>query len=133
MAHTRTSRGASSSAGESGALIGETTRIRGRVSGDGDLTIAGTVEGDITLRGSLTIEGSGSATSNVEASAVTVAGSLDGDVSSSGPVVVASGARVKGNLRGSGVAIEDGAQFSGRLDMDFELPEGLTGAPAKRR
>jgi cytoskeletal protein CcmA (bactofilin family) len=88
----------------------------------------------------LTIEGSGSATSNVEATAVTVSGTLEGDVSASGPVLVASGARVKGNLRGSGVAIEEGAQFSGRLDMDFELPEALTAgiggstaAPARRR
>jgi len=132
MATTRTS---SRSGSSSDALIGETTRIRGRVSGDGDLTIAGTVEGDIVLRGSLTIDGSGSATSNVEATSVTVSGALDGDVNASGPVVVASGARVKGNLRGSGVAIEDGAQFSGRLDMDFELPEGLGGASSapKRR
>jgi cytoskeletal protein CcmA (bactofilin family) len=130
MAHTRTSSRGSSS---EGAVIGETTRIRGRVSGDGDLTIAGSVEGDITLRGSLTIEGSGTATSNVEATTVSVAGTLDGDVNASGQVVITSGARVKGNMRGSAVAIEDGASFSGRLDADFDLPEGLGGSAAKRR
>ena len=36
------------------AVIGRTTRVRGRVFGDGDLVVEGNVEGDITLRGDLT-------------------------------------------------------------------------------
>jgi cytoskeletal protein CcmA (bactofilin family) len=130
MAQSRTNRG--TSGGD--ALIGPSTRIRGRVSGDGDLTIAGQVEGDIVLRGSLTIESGGSAASNVDANVVTIAGTLEGDVNASGQVTIASGSRVRGNMRGSGVAIEDGAQFVGRLDCEFELPEGLgESAPARRR
>jgi cytoskeletal protein CcmA (bactofilin family) len=128
MAHARTATRSGSSGGD--ALIGATTQIRGRITGDGDLTIAGNVEGDITLRGNLTIEGGGTATSNVDAAAVTVSGALEGDVNASGQVVITREARVRGNVRGSGVAIEDGAQFSGRLDCEFELPEGLSGGPS---
>ncbi len=126
MAQSRThtaSTARSTSGGE--AVIGKTARVRGRVSGDGDLTVAGEVEGDIVLRGSLTIDAGGSATSNVEANDVTVAGTLEGDVSASGQVTIASGSHVRGTMRGAGVAIEDGAQFSGRLECEFELPEGL--------
>jgi cytoskeletal protein CcmA (bactofilin family) len=131
MAHARTA-SRNGSGGE--ALIGASTRIRGRVSGDGDLTIAGSVEGDIALRGNLTIDDGASATSNVEANGVTVSGALEGDINASGAVLITSGARVRGNVRGTGVAIEDGAQFTGRLDQDFDLPEGLGGgAPARRR
>jgi cytoskeletal protein CcmA (bactofilin family) len=134
MAQSRTTRGAS---GGDAALIGPSTRIRGRVSGDGDLTIEGQVEGDISIRGSLTIESGGTAASNVDANVVTIAGTLEGDVNATGQVTIASGSRVRGNMRGSGVAIEDGAQFIGRLDCEFELPEGLGGGagsgPSGRR
>ena len=88
----------------------------------------GTVEGDITLRGSLTIAEGASATSNVEAEDVTIAGALEGDVAASGQVRVNAGSRVRGNLRGAGVAIEEGAEFAGRLDCEFDLPAELRDA-----
>jgi cytoskeletal protein CcmA (bactofilin family) len=132
MAQARTSRGG----GGGEAVVGSGTRIRGRVSGDGDLLIAGTVDGDIALRGSLTIADGASCTSNVEATTVTVSGTLEGDVNASGQVTIGAGARVVGNVRGAGVAIEEGAAFAGRLDCEFDLPDGLSGAshaPARRR
>jgi cytoskeletal protein CcmA (bactofilin family) len=111
------------------ARIGGATRVRGRIHGDGDLLIEGHVEGDVAIRGDLTIADGASVTSKaVEAHAVTIAGALEGDVAASGPVRLESGARVRGNLRGSAVAIDDGARFSGRLDCDFELPPELSGS-----
>jgi cytoskeletal protein CcmA (bactofilin family) len=111
------------------ARIGGAARVRGRIHGDGDLLIEGHVEGDVTIRGDLTIADGASVTSKaVEAQSVTIAGALEGDVEASGPVRLASGARVRGNLRGSAVAIDDGARFSGRLDCDFELPPELGGS-----
>jgi cytoskeletal protein CcmA (bactofilin family) len=111
------------------ARIGSGARIRGRVHGEGDLVIEGHVEGELAIRGDLTIAESASVTSEaVEAHAVTIAGSFEGDVSASGPVRVAMGARVRGNLRGTAVSIEDGAHYSGRLDCDFDLPPELGGA-----
>lgn len=110
------------------AVIGKTTRVRGRVSGDGDLRLEGSVEGDIALRGDLTIAEGAQASSNVEARAVTVGGVLEGDVRASGIVHIESGARVRGDVRGESVAIDDGAEFTGRLDADFELPPELGGS-----
>lgn len=141
MAQSRTqSRGSSAHGGHEAvqeAIIASGARVRGRVSGDGDLTIAGEVEGDIVLRGNLTVDAGGRATSNVDAGDVTVAGALEGDIRASGQVTLARGSRTRGNVSvtgssgegaGVGIAIEDGAQFSGRLDCAFELPEGLGGS-----
>src|SRR5436305_113689 len=112
MARARTGTG-----GE--ALIGQSTRVRGRVSGDGDVRLEGTLEGDIAIRGDLTIASGARATSNVEARAVTIGGELEGDVRAEGVVHIESGARVRGDVHGESVAIDDGAQFSGRLSAEF--------------
>ena len=122
------------------AVIGRSTKVRGRITGEGDLVIEGTVEGDVSLRGDLTIGESGSLASNVDANTVTIAGSLEGDVRARGVVRIEAGARVAGDMHGTSVAIEEGAEYTGRLDAQFDLPPelsgeslGRAGAPQKRR
>jgi cytoskeletal protein CcmA (bactofilin family) len=119
-------RTARTSSGE--AVIGRTTRVRGRVSGEGDLLIEGSIEGDITVVGDFTLAEGGRATSTVEADGVTRRGELEGDIRARGPVRIETGARVRGDVTGESVALEDGAEFVGRLDADFELPAVLVSA-----
>jgi cytoskeletal protein CcmA (bactofilin family) len=128
MAQARTSRASSVASGEASS-IGAAARVHGRVTGDGDLVVLGQVEGDIVVRGDVTIEDGASCTSNVDANAVSISGSLTGDVSASGLVTIGASGRVRGNVNasasGAGVAMEDGASFSGRIDCAFDLPDGL--------
>ncbi len=127
QAHART---ASASDPPGQARIGSGARVRGRIHGEGDLVIEGHVEGDVTLRGDLTIaEGAQLSSEAVEAQSVTIAGSLEGDVTASGRVRLGSSARVRGDLRGSAVSIDEGARFSGRLECEFELPPELQAGP----
>jgi cytoskeletal protein CcmA (bactofilin family) len=139
MAQTRTT--TSASEGRE-ARIGAGARVRGRVVGDGNLVVEGQVEGQLAIRGDLTIvEGATVTSEAVEAYTVTIAGTLEGDVTATGAVRIASGARVRGNVRSTAVSIEDGARYSGRLDCEFDLPPELGGgsrgegrgrAPARR-
>jgi cytoskeletal protein CcmA (bactofilin family) len=116
------------------ARIGTGARVRGRIHGEGDLVIEGHVEGDVALRGDLTVaEGAEVSSQSVEATSVTIAGTLEGDVQASGPVRLGSSARVRGDLRGSTVAIDEGARFSGRLECEFDLPPELAGGGAPGR
>jgi cytoskeletal protein CcmA (bactofilin family) len=115
------------------ARIGTSARVRGRIHGDGDLVVEGQVDGDLAIRGDLTIAEGGSVKSEgsgrgVEAHAVHIAGALTGDVNASGPVRLSGTAQVSGNLRGSAVAIDEGARFAGRLDCEFDLPPELGGS-----
>ena len=127
MAQARTSTSRTGDA--SGARIGSGARVRGRIHGAGDLVVEGQVEGDLAIRGELTIaEGASVASESIEAQSVVVAGALDGDVAASGTVRLVAGSRVRGNLKGSAVSIEEGARFSGRLDCEFDLPAELGGA-----
>ena len=131
MAQARTSTSRTGDA--SGARIGSGARVRGRIHGDGDLVVEGQVEGDLAIRGELTIaEGASVASESIEAQSVVVAGALDGDVAASGTVRLVAGSRVRGNLKGSAVSIEEGARFE-FLTNPVEIAAGATGAvnPAK--
>ena len=134
MARTTTTRGDARD-----AVIGSSTRVRGRIHGDGDLAVDGTVEGDIAVRGDLTIGDGAKLSSNVEANAVTVRGELEGDVHARGAfaeLAVEAVARVRGDVTGESVALEEGAEFAGRLDAEFDLPPelgGSSGGGTKRR
>jgi cytoskeletal protein CcmA (bactofilin family) len=105
------------------ARIGSGARVRGRIHGDGDLVVEGHVEGNVAIRGDLTISQGASVTSEtIEAHAVTIAGALDGNVTATGPLRVVASARVRGNLR-------SGARFSGQIECEFDLPPELGGSP----
>jgi cytoskeletal protein CcmA (bactofilin family) len=115
-----------------GSVLGHGTRVRGRIQGDGDLRVEGAIEGDVNVSGELLIDEGAEVQGNVDAAVVTIGGALTGNVASRGGVVVRASAKVSGNLGSPEVSLEEGAEFSGRIDADFELPaellEGLSGA-----
>jgi cytoskeletal protein CcmA (bactofilin family) len=115
----------------SASVLGRGARVRGRVSGDGDLRVEGQIEGDVAVSGELSIEEGGTLTGDVDAGAVTIGGTLTGDVASRGPVAIRASARVEGNMGGAEVSLEEGASFFGRIDAEFDLPAEL--APARGR
>ncbi len=110
---------------DSQTVLAAGTKVTGRVSGGGELLLEGAVEGEIVLSGNLTISEGAQATGDVKAADVTVQGLLEGNIDAQGVVQIGRAGRVIGDISGSGIAIEDGAQFSGKLDFDFELPARL--------
>ena len=106
-------------------VIGRSTRVRARVTGEGDLRLEGSIEGDIALRGNLAIAEGAQAASNVDASDVTVAGDLEGEIRAEGAVRIEAGARVRGDIHCDAVSIDEGAEFVGTLHSQFELPPEL--------
>ncbi|HEY6557740.1 MAG TPA: polymer-forming cytoskeletal protein [Polyangiaceae bacterium] len=112
------------------STLGTSTRVTGRISGEGGLRVEGNVRGDVALSGPLELAEGASIEGNVEAEAVDVAGSLLGDVTSTGQVLVHAGAVVRGEMRAAQVTIEPGSRIAIRLDADFELD---LGQPQRRR
>lgn len=118
-------RSRTSETSEAASVLGRGARVRGRVSGDGDLQVEGQIEGDVTLSGELSIDEAGSITGDVDAAAVTIAGALQGNVASRGAVTIRAGAKVEGNMGGAEVSLEEGASFVGRIEAEFDLPAEL--------
>ena len=119
-------RTSSTSHGET-AVLGKETNLRGRIAGDGDLRVEGTISGDVALKGHLTVDGGAEITADVQARSVVVEGAIEGDISATEAVAIRAGARVSGAIRGSSISIEEGATVNGRIDADFELPPELGG------
>ncbi len=114
------------------SVLGRGTRVRGRVSGEGDLRVEGAVEGDVNLTGELLVEDGAEIQGNVEALAVTISGGLTGDVMARGPIVIRASAKVSGKLGGTEISLEEGADFSGRIEAIFDMPPELGGKPVGR-
>ncbi len=118
-------RSRTSETSESTSVLGRGARVRGRVSGDGDLRVEGQIEGGVTLSGELAIDETGSITGDIDAASVTIAGVLLGNVVAHGAVMIRAGARVEGNMGGAEVSLDEGASFVGRIEAEFDLPAEL--------
>ena len=119
---------------DSGAVIGERARVRGRIVGDGDLVVQGAVDGDISLGGELTVaEGGRIKGPRIEATSVAISGAIEGDITARGAIRIAASSEVRGTLSAAEITMDEGAQFAGRLECEFELPEALNESAGKPR
>ena len=101
------------------AIIGETIKIKGDVTGDENLVIEGQVEGFVELKNhDLTVGQNGSVEADLKAKAVKVHGRVLGNIDGSDVVVVSKSGDVQGNITAPRVTLEDGAKFKGSIDMD---------------
>jgi cytoskeletal protein CcmA (bactofilin family) len=120
-----TSRGGAHAGSDEPNVLGRGVRVRGRVQGDGDLRIEGAIDGDVRMSGAVEIAEGGAVHGEIAGQRVVVEGTLEGDVTCEGSIVVRGGAKVRGDLRGAEIALDETAALVGRVEADFELPEGL--------
>ena len=100
------------------SVIGPTMVFKGELSADEDLIIEGLIEGTITHhKKHLTVGKQGRVHADINASAVIILGELVGDIRSDGMVSLAKTSRVKGNIYCARIVMEDGARFTGKIDM----------------
>ena len=100
-------------------------RVNGTLSCDGDLIIDGQLEGELSVKGNLTITEIGNVGANTAASNLTVAGKLKGEIRAERGVIIKSTASVLGPIDSNEIIIEDGANYSGTINMNVELPKNL--------
>jgi cytoskeletal protein CcmA (bactofilin family) len=103
------------------AHIGKSVVIKGELSGSEDLYVDGNVEGTIELRSnSLTIGPNGKVKATVTAKSVVIQGQMEGAVTASDRVEMRKSAVVNGDITTQRVAIEEGASFRGKVDIQRE-------------
>ena len=103
---------------EDSASIGKSIVIKGEVSGSENLTIEGQVEGKIELRDHiLTVGSTGHVQAHVAAKSIIVLGQVRGNLTASEKVDIREKGSVEGDIVAPRVAIADGAEFRGSVDM----------------
>lgn len=105
------------------STISSDVSISGRVTGDGELSVHGAIEGEIVLDAPLNIEEDGRVVADVDAENVVIRGELEGEVVARQAVELVEGCTVTGNLRAPRIIIQEGARFQGNVDMDVDLEE----------
>ena len=117
---------------QEGTMIGKGVVIEGEMSGSEDLAIEGKVDGTVSFREHVvTVGPRGRVQARVVAKSVVVFGVVNGMITASEKVSIEASGRVEGVVTAPRVAIADGAQLQGRVDM-ARRSAGSPAVPAVR-
>lgn len=110
------------------ARIGKSVVICGEVKGSEDLIVDGRVEGTVSLAESrLTIGPSANVAADLSAKDVLIQGHVKGNVIASGRVELRAGCSMEGDIRALRLAVEDNANFRGKVDLTQAPVKGTDG------
>ena len=98
-------------------VIGAKTAFKGEISGDEDVLVEGTVEGQIRITRDLRIGQGGVVKATIAAQSLIVSGEVVGDCEALTRVEIQSTGRLTGNIRAPKIVIAEGAMFRGNSDM----------------
>lgn len=103
--------------------IGPGIAVNGRLSGDGEVIVYGTVEGNVVLEQTLTVEEGGRVVADIDVASIIIRGEVEGEVVARERVELVEGCLVTGNLRAPRIVIAEGARFKGNIDMDVTVDQ----------
>lgn len=112
------------------SVVDSSSTFDGHYTAEQDLRIQGTVSGEITCRGLLTIEQNASARARIDARDAEVFGSVDGDITCSGRLRLAGTAVLTGTVRTRTLIVEEGASITGSIETNFT---GDASSPPSRK
>ncbi len=105
---------------ESGStIIGSSISIKGEITGEGDLTVQGQVEGTIDVRNNkVTIDSTGRIKADINARIITIEGEVEGNLLGEKKIVLRPSGRVLGDMKAPAINLEEGAKFKGNIAME---------------
>jgi cytoskeletal protein CcmA (bactofilin family) len=115
------------------ACLSQGIRIKGEITGSEDLFIDGNVEGKVTFRNAvLTVGPNASVKGDIDAREIVIRGRVEGKLEGSDRVQIWNTAKVNGDIRSSRIAIEDGAEFRGKVEAGKAPSRPADNAPTKK-
>lgn len=109
-----------SSAGQNGnnvVSLGPRDLLQGRLEVQGDIRIAGNVEGDLKASGDVTVEPGATIQAAIEGSNVSVRGHVTGNVTARKRLTLGGQGLLQGDVRVGRLTVEDGATLNGNVTM----------------
>jgi cytoskeletal protein CcmA (bactofilin family) len=105
----------------SGARLGPSLHVKGEISGNEDLHVDGSVEGQIALEDrKLTVGASAKVSADISAREIVIYGNVKGNLRARDRIEIKKDGSVVGDLTTARIMIEDGAYFKGSIEIDRE-------------
>ena len=100
--------------------LGPRDSMHGRLEIQGDLKIAGTVEGELKASGDVTVDNTATVQATIEGANVSVRGQVNGNVTARRRLTLGGSGRLNGDVKVGRLTVEDGATLNGNVTMSQE-------------
>lgn len=99
------------------SVIAAGTELRGRLTVAADLRFAGRLDGELRVRGDLTVDPGAAIDGPLEARTATIAGAVRGAVRGLEKVAVLRGGSVAGDVAAPCIVLGEGSELDGRIEI----------------
>jgi len=114
------------------SMIGPKISIKGNLTGEEDLLIEGSLIGKIEMqRHSVTIGKKGQVKADIYSKIIVIEGTVEGNLYGEEQLIVRQSGTICGNVVSPRVALEDGSNFKGSIDMSPKEKPTVTTIPDK--
>lgn len=103
--------------------ISENISLKGDISGNSNVRIAGKLNGSIIIQGDLVIEKNGYVEGEIQSRNAVIAGKVKGNITCNEKLTLEQSSAMTGNIKTKQLSIENGAMFQGNCAME-ETPKG---------
>lgn len=109
--------GTSQNGGNNVVSLGPRDILQGRLDIQGDLRIAGQVEGDLKASGDISIESGATIQAAIEGTNISVRGQVTGNVTARKRLTLGGSGHLQGDVRVGRLTVDDGATLNGNVTM----------------
>jgi cytoskeletal protein CcmA (bactofilin family) len=102
---------------DSTTFFGNKLKITGNVSGEGNMIILGSFDGEFNLKGQLKVGQGAKIKGNFNATSIDINGKVEGNLTATEKIHMDNTARINGRIVTPKVSILDGAVFDGEMQM----------------
>ena len=116
-------RPATATAQKETTYFGKNLKIKGRVSGNGNIIIFGALDGEFNLKGRVKIAQPAKIKGEVKADVISVDGNVRGSLVANEQVHLLETARIEGQINTPSLSVSEGASFDGEITMGGRSPQ----------
>lgn len=99
-------------------IIGPSVKVEGDFEGEGDIVVEGIVVGNLKTKNFLKVGKDAKISANIEAQGAFIAGEINGNLKIKSSLELTASAKVTGDIETAVLAIEKGAFFMGKINMN---------------
>jgi len=112
--------GSAQNGGTNVVNLGPRDSLNGRLEIQGDLKVAGNVEGELKASGDVSVGEGAAIQASIEGANVNVRGQVTGNVTAKKRLTLGGSGRLNGDVKVARLTVEDGATLNGNVTMQSE-------------